>query len=335
MKKIYFLFTALILSISSFAQTVPGGDMETWRSNTSGIAPNEVTVQAPYAWYGIDSLIIYDGQFFGSLLSIPPSGFQRQLFEESTIVHGGSHSAKLITVVDSFLGSFAGLMANARANVMVNPLAGTVSPPTYQGGLAATQRVTSVSAWVEYFPGVDSGTHTTGVDTGLLTVQAMAPIHGYDSVVGFANILIPPCTSFQQITATLAYIDTVDNIDTVRILFASSGGARKALDSSTLYVDDVTLTGVPFYVNAVPNITAQSGIVTVYPNPAANTLFFSSNRSGLSCTLFSINGQEVANKTLVGNDALDVSSLPAGLYFFAINDEQGNTVQRGKVSVVR
>ncbi len=333
MKKIYFLFAALIISATSFAQAIPGADMETWRSSTSGTT-SPVGIQAPYAWYGIDSLIIFDGQFFGSAFGFGPSDFHRQLFEENTTVHGGSHSAKLITVVDSFIGPFPGMLSNSRASIAINPLAGTVSPPTYTGGTPATNRVTSVSAWVQYQPGKVSG--VTGIDTGYLLVQALAPIRGYDSVIGTAFLQILPSTSFTQITANLTYIDTVDNIDTIRILFASSGGGvTPNLDSSTLYVDDVTMAGVPFYVNAVPTIATASELVKVYPNPAANTLFFSSNQTGLSCTLFSVNGREVANKTIAGNDALDISLLPAGLYFFAINDEQGNTVQRGKVSVVR
>ena len=334
MKKIYLLFTALIASASSFAQTVPGGDVETWRNTTSG-STHPVNIQAPAGWYGVDSLIIADGQLFGALLSIPASGFQRQLFEESTIIHGGSHSAKLITVVDSFVGVFPGLMGNAIANVAINPLAMTVSPPTYTGGTAVTKRITSVSAWVEYLPGFDSGTHTTGNDTGYMQVQALAPIHGYDSVVGTGYLLIPPHSTFTQITANLTYIDTLDDIDTVRILFASSGGARKALDSSTLYVDDVTMVGVPYSVNAVATVAAQSNLVKVYPNPANNILYFDSKQAGLSCAMYAVSGREVANNKLAGNGAVDVSALPAGLYFYAITDAQGNTVQRGKVSVTR
>ena len=339
MKKIYLLSTALIISAASFAQTgpVPGGDMENWRNTTSG-STHPIAIQAPTGWYGVDSLIIADGQTYGPLagLTSASADFHRQLFEESTITHGGNHSAKVITVNDSLLGEFPGFLANAKANVSIGfSLPPTISPPTYTGGTAVTQRITSVSAWVEYLPGFDSGTHTTGADTGYLLVQAMAPIHGYDSVIGTGYLLIPPHSSFTQITANLTYIDTLDDIDTVRILFASSGGARKALDSSTLYVDDVTMVGVPYSVNAVASVAAQSNLVKVYPNPVSNTLYFDSRQTGLTCTMYSVSGREVANNKLTGNGAVDVSYLPAGLYFYAITDEQGNTVQRGKVSVTR
>src|ERR1700722_13613470 len=113
MKKVCFLFCALAAASISFAQTVPGGDMETWRTNTAG-ATTAKTVQAPYGWFGADSLFIGLGEELGgSLLMIPDSAWHAQLFEESSIVHGGSHSAKLLTTYqDTIL--FAGTLSNAQ-----------------------------------------------------------------------------------------------------------------------------------------------------------------------------------------------------------------------------
>jgi hypothetical protein len=53
----------------------------------------------------------------------------------------------------------------------------------------------------------------------------------------------------------------------------------------------------------------------------------------LEAKLYSVSGQVVAAKTFTGNTSLDVANLPDGLYFYAISDEQGGAVQRGKVVV--
>ncbi len=334
MKKLYFLFSALLAFSASFAQTVPGGDMETWRTTSSGaIVPK--TIQAPFAWYGVDSLIIADGQFFGTAMSIPPASWQRQLYEESTVIHGGSHSARMVTAVDSLVGEFPGIMANAKANVTIDIATGSIGPITYTGGTPVSLQIDTVSAWVEYLPGFDSGTHTHGLDTATLLVQAVSFIHGIDSVIGTGFVLIPPSATFTQISAPIVYTDVMDSVGLVRIFFASSGGASVNLDSSVLYVDDVTMTGVPFVSHvAVPTVAAGSDAIKVYPNPATGTLYLSGTKSsGLVCKLFAVNGQVAATKTLTGNDAIDVSYLPAGMYFYTISDNDGTIMQSGKVAV--
>ena len=150
-------------------------------------------------------------------------------------------------------------------------------------------------------------------------------------MVGTGIVNIGPSTSFHQVTATVAYTDLEDGADTVRILFASSGQTDVS-DSSTLYVDDVTMT----YASnlGVKNVAANK-VVKVYPNPASETLYIDANgNEGADFTLFSVNGQVVGTKVLSGNEAVDVSFLPDGLYFYTVTGKD-NTVQRGKISVVR
>ena len=54
MKKVYFLFCALLAGVSLTAQTVPGGDMENWRTSTAGggLRQRRSTIQAPNPWFG-------------------------------------------------------------------------------------------------------------------------------------------------------------------------------------------------------------------------------------------------------------------------------------------
>jgi hypothetical protein len=342
MKKIYFLFCVLSVSLSVSAQTVPGGDMENWRSSTAGgsLGHTAVTIQAPAYWYGADSLFISMGQLFGSaLLGTNDGDWRRQLFQSSN-THGGNYSAMLLTTLqDTVL--FPGILSNAKTHISITGTAPYIGPITYTDGMPMPSelRPTSVSAWVEYFPGKDS-LGVTGADTGLLTVSALTNIHGYDSVIGRGIIPIPPGTSWTQITANIVYPpgDSLLVIDTVRINFTSSGGgATRPLDSSMLYVDDVTMASIPQISHVgVKNVNSNNDLIKVYPNPAADILYFSGPQNeGLSCQLLSLNGRIVASKTWTGNDALDISNVPSGLYFYTIYDQSGSTIQRGKVAVNR
>src|ERR1700733_553129 len=96
MKKIYLIVCLLIACNGAFAQTFANAGMETWRNSTSGTSPS-FAVHAPTQWYGFDSLIIADGESFGSFIGAG-SNWHAQLFQEATIVHSGSNSAKLMTL---------------------------------------------------------------------------------------------------------------------------------------------------------------------------------------------------------------------------------------------
>ncbi len=331
MKKIYFLLIALIAGGCTFAQTLPNAGMETWRTGTSG-GTTPINIQAPSQWYGLDSTVIALLQEFGPLIGHASPNVSAQIFEESTIIHGGAHSAKVMTKYEDTLHYFAGLLSNSVVNINVTALMGGASAGsavTFSGGTPVVGRVASVSAWVQYTPGKDS-TGSVGLDSGSLTVNVFSTIHGVDSMVGTGIVNIGPSTSFHQVTANVVYTDSLDGADTVRILVASSGQSDVS-DSSTLYVDDVTMTYVPGL--GVKNVVAND--VKVYPNPASETLYIDAKgNEGAGFTLFSVNGQVVANKVLSANDAVDVSALPEGLYFYTITGKD-NIVQRGKVSVVR
>jgi len=338
MKKIYLLFCILATAYASSAQTFPNAGMETWRGGVSGSTTAD-SVHAPTQWYGFDSLIIADGQTYAPLIhfGMPWNGGP-QLFHETTIVHSGTSSAKMMTLIQDTLGYFPGILTNAVPAVNVEALIGggsAASALSYSGGTGVTMKIKTVTAWVQYIPGVDStGAH--GNDTGEMIVQAIGWIGGKDSVLGIGTLnILPTSGSWVQITDSIVYTDNVDDVDTIRVNFASSGGASVNLDSSTLYVDDVAMVGGP-EPSAVQTIIKNTDLVKVYPNPANTTLYIDCPQSSnLNCQLFSVGGQVVMTQQLATNNILNIADLPAGLYFYSITDNSGKTVQRGKVSVAK
>ena len=337
MKKLYFILFALVIGNSVFAQTIANAGMESWRAhNAGGISGDTVvTIHAPVSWYGFDSLVISLGETFGGLIGAG-NDWNAQVFPDSVVKHSGSYSAKLITVDQDILGNIPSVLANAQPSINTAELEATMSlsqSTSFSGGTPITGRIASVSAWVQYK--LDSAL-ATGPNTATLTVLVYAKVFNgvalVDSIVGSDTVYIHPTSSWAQITANVKYVDSLNGADTVRILFSSSNA--NAMDSSTLNVDDVSMVYAP--VLSVINSTIAQNDVKVYPNPASGTLYIeSAKNTGASFQLFAINGQLVATQTLSGKDAIDVSLLADGLYFYTITDVNGNNTQRGKVSVVK
>jgi len=336
MKKIILLVGAVLCVIGANAQTILDPGMETWRTGSSGLF-SPVTIYAPVDWNGMDSIIIADGQEYGVLYSIPATAWQRQVFEEDTIVHSGSHSAKLITLKQDTLGMFPGLLTNTNINIDVRALmtgSGTSNAITYSGGMPDTLKVVTVSAWTVYIPGKDSA-GLPSLDSGSLMVQAVSNFHGYDSIIGTGFVLIPPSDTFIQVTANMVYVDTTLEVDTVRIFFASSGGSN-VTDSSILYVDDVSATGVIQPVLGLKKLMNNTNAVKVYPNPANNTVYIDGVAGvDLNFTFYDLNGSKITGAIVNGKTTVDVSAIADGLYFYNITDSHNIVLQRGKVSIIK
>lgn len=333
MKKLYASLSFFMLSGAAFGQSFDNAGMESWRTGSTGTSP-VISIQAPTQWYGFDSMVVALGQSFGAIISAG-SDWHPQLFQENTLKKSGSSSAKIMTVKQDTLGYFSGLLSNAAVNVDVAALTlggDPMSAVSFEGGTPVTLRITSVSAWVAYFAGKDEVTGMMGgPDEGLLTVQAIALISGVDSVIGTGSANISPSSTFTQITANVTYTTTGYDINKVRVLFASSGGSGSQLDSSTLYVDDVTMIGIP---QSVAHTNTANDLVKIYPVPASNTIYFNGPASQpLQCVISSVSGQSVATLPINGNTTFDVTNLPVGLYFYTIAHKDGTTVQHGKISI--
>ncbi|NDC41059.1 MAG: hypothetical protein EBZ77_05840, partial [Chitinophagia bacterium] len=234
MKKLCIALAILAVTFGAQAQTLPNAGFESWRINSAG-GTNPQIVMAPVRWYGADSLIITYGQFFGAALSIPDTVWKAQLFMDSLNVHTGKYSAKMVTKDEDTAGIVSGLMSNAKANVAIS-LSG-FGGISYSGGTAVTQKPLTVSAWVKYVP-------TDLRDSAFISVQSIAKVAGKDSVVGDVTYRFGGVdAAFRQVTATVEYQPLLAHVDTVRITFGSSFSTRAAAVNSTLYVDDVTMTG--------------------------------------------------------------------------------------------
>lgn len=72
--------------------------------------------------------------------------------------------------------------------------------------------------------------------------------------------------------------------------------------------------------------TSAATSVEVYPNPASNELNIVAGKSNVAYQLMSINGQVMNSGNFTGKTSLNVSGLPAGVYFVRISSNEGNEV---------
>lgn len=336
MRKIWFLLLALILPRIASAQGIGNVDMEYWRQSASGDS-SPVYLDVPMSWYGSDSVVIALGQDFGYLaLGASVSDWHRQIFKESTptFVHSGMYAAKIVSVYqDTFLTP--GIISNAVPGVSIIYTPPGISSFQYQGGSPVSVKPVSISAWVKYFPGKDiSG--FPGIDSGLIFIQARSYFAGKDSTIGTASVPILPSTQWDYVTANIVYIDTIHPVDTLLLAFVSTTG-NSMMDSSTLYVDDISMASVPnpVYIDhtLVRGVSGSNQIV-VYPNPSSGLIRIDGGKE-MTIELFCVSGQSMISKQLDAQDMLDVTSLPDGLYFYSVTGRNGAAIQRGKIVLSR
>lgn len=113
--------------------------------------------------------------------------------------------------------------------------------------------------------------------------------------------------------------------------------------SSTFYVDDLPNTGYSSMnvlntsSTSVSNLTFGNTDINVYPNPAVNTINFSSKEQLIgSVTLFDLAGrvvlQQVVNSTTV---SIALNNTAPGTYVYHVADAQGQLLKNGNLSVIR
>ena len=315
MKKPVLLFLLLGLLAGNYAQAQTlNGDFETWRTYQSGIL-HPVTLEAPYGWNGLDSLVVGLGGIVNS-----SNTYKKQVFK-STSAHGGSFAAQLITRnQDTTLAhTLGGAITNGKFNVNI----GTTPPSfTFSGGTPVTGRTISVNAWIKHMPRIQT-------DSALaLVYMTVSGSGGADSIIGGGSLYIyQTYTAYTQITIPVVYASPTATPSHIIIVFSSSVAlSTTATDSSMLFVDDVTAT-TP--TGIIPICTAAPDVYC-YPNPAAAELHLVNYYTApVTWSAFSATGQLVATRTFTNEELVSIAHLPAGNYFYRVQSSTGQLLKTG------
>lgn len=280
---------------SADAQTIVGADMETWKSYTSILTP----LTRPDGWFTSDSL-------YSILKLAAGKSYTGRVTKSTSVKHGGTASAKLVTSTDSL----PSIMTNAKYTIDLG-----TGELTYSGGTNVTKRINFVNAWTQYtLPGSDSGylvveAYKNGIGAG-----------GADSLVGYGEMPIIKSAGFKNTSAEVEYDNATVVPDRIIVLFITNNSDVPAAGTE-LYVDDITFTDVTGIETPIFN----DADINVFPNPAVNNLQVKTSlNQKMILNLYASNGQLVATHLFQKNADIAVSTLASGTYIYVISGVDGH-----------
>jgi len=311
MKKI-FTSALILLAVNSYAQ-IPNAGLNTWSNYTV----NSLSLERPDSWYGSDEAIAKADTV--TLLD-PFLEPDKQVFPS-----GNYHSSPAAARLESLP-----VHKDFQFNDVFYTAAISTSPLLYAGvmtstgpGIPVTEQIAYVYAWVMY-------TSQSNDDTGRMVVTAYVPGSNGDSAIATSITDISPTSAYTQIGTMIQYPDANIVPSSIDITFLSSKNYFGGADTSRLWVDDIS------WSTASTKNVASSKAVKVYPNPSSGIVsVYNTLTEAVTVKAFTINGQQVAEKTFTGNDVLDLTAQASGLYFFTVTDKAGKLVQRGKLTIAR
>lgn len=159
---------------------------------------------------------------------------------------------------------------------------------------------------------------TIMVDMGL----SMA-IEGTDFTIPSNMITFPAGTMSDIESFEISITDDTDvEVDEpiVLTIIATNDAQMGEIITHTLTIEDN---------DAISNNNIFEGRVTVFPNPASQSLFINTEMSFDAIRLTNVIGQQVLEKyNIVGNSSINVSNLPKGMYFLQLaSGEETGTYQ--------
>lgn len=318
MKKYLLLLTAVAFVCTMHtakAQIIATADddMETWNPDPlvpSANDPNSGSLNT-LGWQCFN--LFNNGLLGGSPVSC---------FEESSIVHSGSHSCKLKSVVFTAT-SYNYIKSLFKHDTLSVLLTGTITnTPSVSliPGAPFTMRTSAINFWYQYFPQNNNAKPDTASCAVILTKNHVQ--------IGAGYVTMNSAASWTNVSANVAY-SALGNPDTIIVVFSASSQFKPA-PGSLLYIDGVTAAG-PLAVNEIGNETG----VNVYPNPASSRVNFSITGANThSIKIYDVTGKEV-NAYMVKNNMLTVntSGFASGIYIYQAYDMNGGLIKVGKFNI--
>lgn len=300
MKKIYVLFSLFILfSSASVAQVLPNAGFETW-VNTPASFPAP-SYDDPTGWNDLNSTTAGLGQITVSKATA------------TTEKHSGAAAVKLVTK-SVFGQTVNGIVTTGTINT---------TSQTIGGGLSYSGRPDSIIGFYRYTP--------ASTDNGFVELQLLGS-GGDTDTVGYARFKTPASTvgTFTRFAKQISYRNANPVVKSIWIC-SSSKDAVTHFVNSTLWVDDLAVV-MPSAAGVAEQGKSE---LTVGPNPAVNVIQVkNSNPEKVILKLYDITGRKLIEEQFEnGSGTIETSSLPAGLYLYAISGESAKVIKTGKIIV--
>ncbi|MBC6696531.1 T9SS type A sorting domain-containing protein [Hymenobacter sp. BT190] len=278
-------------------QAVPNGTLETWAQRGAS--------ESPQTWLTLDDVL-------AELLG--PLPFSTNTTVKSTDKRSGNFAAKLQT--QDFQGELPGfLVLGTRLGAGNNDIG---------GGVAYTSRPANLQF---YYKTTGPASDSAGVQVALYKT-----VNGNSEIVADAFQILAPQAGYTLVTLPLTY-RRPDTPDTLRLAFAS-GLAQNITTGTSLFIDDVSLTGT---VQSARN-PALDATLTVYPNPSPNGVYQLSSVANPAVatapyTISDATGRVVrtaaaAPRSAAGGRPVELRDLPAGVYLLQLNTPDGPVTRK-------
>ncbi|MES2139322.1 MAG: T9SS type A sorting domain-containing protein [Bacteroidota bacterium] len=301
MKKtmITFMFlTSLILNAVSQAN----GGFENWIT--------EFGYQTPENWQTLNFLSIFSPPN-------PLSAFKATGIDK----HSGNSALKLKTI---FVNNnpVPGSINDTIGYVFTGKI--SISPPSLKLGVPYVGRPEKLEFWAKYLP--------VGTDLAAVTVILQKWNGTATDTIARTDIIIDSTIIYTLFQSDLIY-QSSELPDTLIIGFSPSYKQSIARVGSTLYLDDVALTG---WVG-IEEKNIYSDKVNVFPNPATDAINIKAEIDEAdNIQLIDVSGKLIGNYKIQNYNAnINTALFAEGVYFYEIRDRKNKSLFIGKFNVVK
>lgn len=299
MKNLIIISIILVSSILN-CEAQPNGGFENWIT-ASGI-------QEPVGWQTLNFL---------SLFGDPVSAFRATGIDK----HSGSYALKLQTI---FLNHnpAPGTLRDTMGYVFTGLI--SISPPSIKYGIPYVGRPANLQFWSKYIP--------VGSDIGGATVILQKWNGVKTDTIAIGSISIDTTAAYTLFQVNLNYFSN-ELSDTVVIGFSPSYKILRARVGSTLFIDDVVLTG---WVG-IDEHSIFADKVKIYPNPAKENITIQAQIDVAdNVQVIDIAGKvEGTYKIQNYNVNIKTDAFAEGIYFYKIRDKQNGILTSGKFNVIK
>jgi hypothetical protein len=308
MKKIVLSLSALIAFVFTGSAQAPDLHFETWANVPFG------TVQDPQGWASLNTMVS-----LGSVQSV---------FKETVSPGGGLAAAKIQTV----------------------KVVGAAIPNPYTTGNIDTAGILVMGAVSIAPPGIFYGKPLAGRPSTLSFLSKYSPMAGDSAFVlayltkwnGSSRDTIAvgkyatgaTTASYAVNSLSMVYDPAFSSVwaDTMLVFASSSVYSHPgAKIGSTFYLDEMSWSGY----TGINSVSVPSDI-SFFPNPASNSISFTSAVNAEAVEIIDITGRKVGIFMMTGNAVtIETSSYPVGMYIFNVLNDKQNVINRGKFEVTK
>jgi hypothetical protein len=240
------------------------------------------------------------------------------------------------TGVDKHSGNYALKLKTIYLNN--NPLPGTIddtigyfftgkisiSPPSLKLGIPYVGRPQKLEFWAKYLP---VGTDLAGASVILQRWNGIKT-----DTISTGSVIIDTTENYTFFQIDLTY-NSPELSDTLIIGFSSSYKRILARVGSTIYVDDVALTG---WVG-IDEQNKYADIVKIFPNPATDIVnILAKTDEADNVQITDISGKDMGlYKFQNYNVNINIGLFAEGIYLYEIRNKKNNPLNKGKFNVVK